>query len=264
MVNMNLYKEPCIYGLHHDGRLFYVGYTSINALNRWWQHKSRANSGHTAPVYQKMRAVGIENVGWKILHPITAEDDPTALEATTIANLIESGHELVNEIGRDGVPNSFSEELRKRAGESKRGKPTWIKGKTGEEAGWTQERKAKMAERAAERRANREPRHGTNNEYLKYGCRCESCTKARIAEVKRLSDSSKNKRAWKNAGSRVGQVPKYKIHGEVACYKNGRCRCEPCTIAYRQYKRSISKTLPENVRPHQYKGADRIERRSEQ
>lgn len=145
---MNKYKNPCVYVLADGaGVYFYVGRTTINEQNRLWEHNYRANSGHTAPVYEAMRTAGVENVRVEVLQRIQAGDDVKHIEATWIKRLIDDGYPLVNAYGRDGIPNSWSPEQKERGMPSRRGKPTWIKGKTGEEAGWTEERKRIQAER---------------------------------------------------------------------------------------------------------------------
>lgn len=148
MVNMNKYKDPAIYALYVDEGVFcYIGSTSKNSLNRLWEHNYRAKSGHTAPVYQWMRSVGIENV--KVIDLIKLDEVMNAveLEAKTIANYIAAGHPLVNQVSRDGVIGSMSESSKKAIGAKNSGKETWIKGKRGSEAGWSDERKRMQSER---------------------------------------------------------------------------------------------------------------------
>lgn len=148
---MNHHKEPSIYALvAPDGGFFYVGRTTINAQNRLWEHIYRARSGHQAPVYQRMRELGIEMITYKVLQFVEEGDDPRELEARWIKKLLGDGIDLVNAWGRDGVPDSWSREYREKGQPSKRGKATWITGKTGEAAGWTPERRAQAAERMRE------------------------------------------------------------------------------------------------------------------
>lgn len=143
MVNVNNYRNPAIYGLHSgDGRYAYVGSTTKNSKNRLYEHNYRARIGHTAPVYVWMREVGIENVQVVDLAPIPDGADRGVLEASWIARLVADGHPLTNRIGRDGVPNSISAEMREYMGKSRRGLPTWIKGKKGIDAGWSDERRS--------------------------------------------------------------------------------------------------------------------------
>lgn len=145
---MNKHRDPCIYALTTDaGDHFYVGRTKINAQNRLWEHNYRANSGHTAPVYARMREIGVGNVRVEILHSLAEGDDDKAIEAAWIKNLLDIGYQLVNAYGRDGTPDSWSVEQKERGVPSRRGVPTWIKGKTGDAAGWTEERKRAQSER---------------------------------------------------------------------------------------------------------------------
>lgn len=224
MVNMNRYKEPAVYALKHGGGFFYVGRTSSNALNRLWQHRARARGGHSAPVYEKMREVGVYEVEFEVLHYLSEEDDPREVEAGWISKLLSEGHELANQMGRDGVPDSFSESAKEKLSNSRRGRSTWIKGKTGEEAGWTEERKRAQGEAVLARRV---PKHGTSNERIKYGCECEVC--------RDWEEMLKEAKAQKSASAKI------RTHGTVQCYKRGLCRCEDCSRAYRDYKRSLPK-----------------------
>lgn len=155
MPNMNKFLAPCVYALHAGDFVFrYVGSTSKNSTNRLWEHNYRAGRDHQAPVYKWMREVGVENVRVVDLIKITADDDMPKVEASVIRQLIENGHPLLNAIARDGVPNSISPEMRSRIGQSRKGMPTWIAGKKGEEAGWTDERRARQSETMKARRRN--------------------------------------------------------------------------------------------------------------
>jgi len=148
MVNMNKHKDPAIYALYVDEGVYcYIGSTSANSTRRYYEHIYRARSGHSAPVYQWMREVGLENVKFIDLISLIDVADPIALEATTIANYLAAGHPLTNQLSRDGVIGSMSESSKKLIGEKNSGKPTWIKGKHGLEAGWTDERKQAQSER---------------------------------------------------------------------------------------------------------------------
>jgi hypothetical protein len=153
MVNMNKFRDPAVYALHAgDGVFAYVGTTAMNSKNRLWEHIYRARSGHTAPVYEWMRSVGIENV---VVVDLLKESDPQAranAEVKFIADFIAQGFPLTNQISRDGVPGSMSEESKRRIGEKKIGKPTWIKGKRGVEAGWTDERRKAFVDLMRSRR----------------------------------------------------------------------------------------------------------------
>ncbi len=147
MVNQNHLEEPSIYALVHDGRFFYVGRTKLNAHNRWWEHRYRARINHPAPVYQKMRELGYEDVTYEILEFLTEDSNPKEREAWWIEELIGRGEPLVNAYGRDGIPDSWSQDQKSKGIPSRKGKATWIKGKTGIAAGWTPERRQAQAER---------------------------------------------------------------------------------------------------------------------
>jgi len=152
MVNMNKHKEPAIYALYSEPGVYcYIGSTSKNSQNRLWEHKYRARNNHSAPVYQWMRSVGIENVRVIDLISLNGVSNAAELEAVTIANYISAGHPLTNQIARDGVVGSMSESSKQLIGEKNGGKPTWIKGKRGVEAGWTPERKAEQSKRIRSR-----------------------------------------------------------------------------------------------------------------
>jgi len=148
MVNVNTFRDPAIYALHAgDGVYRYVGATSKNSKNRLYEHIYRARSGHMGPVYVWMREVGLENVQVVDLAKVADDDLRLRLEATTIAHLIQAGYPLVNRISRDGVPNSMADESRKLISAAHSGRPTWIKGKSGIEAGWTERRREAQRER---------------------------------------------------------------------------------------------------------------------
>lgn len=156
MVNMNKLKRPAIYALHTgDHRYFYVGATCQNSQTRLWEHIHRARSGHTGPVYAWMREVGIANVEVVDLEPITEPENRAVQEAACIARMIEAGHPLVNRIARDGVPNSMSAESKALLSARRAGKPTWIKGRRGDDAGWTDARRQAQSDRMKARRANK-------------------------------------------------------------------------------------------------------------
>lgn len=160
MTNMNKLINPSIYGLTVDGRVFfYVGSTKKNSKNRLWEHIYRANKGHNAPVYKRMRELGPYNVQVVDLQSTVGVLEVASLEAKLIRQLLDEGHPLTNQLGRDGVPGSMSEEARRHLSEDRKGKPTWIKGKRGLEAGWTEERKRAFGERvrAARWARNTEP-----------------------------------------------------------------------------------------------------------
>jgi len=147
MVNVNNRRNPAIYALHTgDHRYFYVGSTSKNSDNRLYEHIYRAHTGHKAPLYVWMRDVGIRNVQVVDLALIEDMSTRAELEAEWIARMIADGHPLTNQVARDGVPNSMSEQSKARVSKANRGKPTWIKGKRGADAGWTDERRRAQAE----------------------------------------------------------------------------------------------------------------------
>jgi hypothetical protein len=140
-MNYNQERQPCVYGLRAGSFYGYVGSTRVNSKTRLWEHRARARKGHTAPVYDWMREVGIDNV-----EIVELDDDPTT-ETKWIDNLLSEGHPLRNQLGLDGNPHSWSKDMKRKVGDANRGKPTWIKGKRGEEAGWTQERRRAQSER---------------------------------------------------------------------------------------------------------------------
>lgn len=150
-MNRGEVRERVVYGLTVDGTRFaYVGATSQNTKTRLWEHRSRARSGHAGPVYQWMRSVGVENVQIVRLVSVLTGGDLKRAEAETIACYLEAGHPLVNEISRDGEVDSHSTQSKRRIGDSNRGRVTWIAGKTGESAGWSDERRAAQAARISE------------------------------------------------------------------------------------------------------------------
>lgn len=137
-----------IYALHAgDGVYRYVGSTSKNSKNRLYEHIYRARSGHPSPVYMWMREVGTDHV--QVVDLVKVEDDSLreVLEAATIAHMIKAGHPLTNRMSRDGTPGSMAEESKRLIGEKAHGRPTWIKGKTGEDAGWTDARRRAQSDR---------------------------------------------------------------------------------------------------------------------
>lgn len=148
MVNMNKFKDPAVYGLHAgDGEIRYVGATRGNSKNRLWEHIYRANSGHNAPVYQWMRNVGVRNVEVVDLEKISNLDDILEVEASWIKRLVDDGASLVNDKGLDGYPFSNGPHMRRSVSDSNQGRSTWIKGKTGLDAGWTPERRLAQSDR---------------------------------------------------------------------------------------------------------------------
>jgi hypothetical protein len=88
-----------------------------------------------------MRTVGVDNV------VIEELDSDVGNETFWISHLISQGHPIVNQIGRDGVRNSMSQESRQKISSARKGKATWIKGLRGEQAGWTEERRRAQGDR---------------------------------------------------------------------------------------------------------------------
>jgi len=221
-MNKNSAREPAIYGLFCEGRLFYIGQTTTNIEERMWQHAYRTRSGHSAPVYEYIRCIGIDNVTIKVIRLLEPFDDAKKIEAQIIADAIQNGNELQNQLSRDGVIDSLSDETKKKIGADRKGKPTWIKGKTGIEAGWTDERKAKQS---AMKRASRVQKHGSQLERKKYGCDCSQCVQ------------------WETDYYAAMEARKAKNqHGTAASYKHAKCRCDECRTAYRIYQRKFSKS----------------------
>lgn len=145
-MNKNMTRQPVVYGLQVGGSFGYVGMTRVNVKTRLWEHRSRGRSGHSAPVYEWMRSVGVELVEAVVL------DEDASTESEWIVKLLAEGHPLANQKSVDGVENSMSTATKKKIGASNSAKgPTWIKGKTGEAAGWTPERRAAQSARMRER-----------------------------------------------------------------------------------------------------------------
>lgn len=147
-MNPNMKRERVVYALH-DGRgnYGYIGTTGVNTKTRWWEHRSRARGGHPAPVYDWIRSIGVDNVQIETLCNVPDEIEPHLIEVEFITKFLNDGHPIQNQIGRDGVPHSNGERMKQSLSNQRRGKPTWIKGKRGIEAGWTDERKRAQAER---------------------------------------------------------------------------------------------------------------------
>ena len=147
-MNNNMQRERVVYALHDGFHNYgYVGTTTVNMKTRWWEHRSRARSGHAAPVYDWIRKIGIDNLQIEKLQDVPAGVDPHLIEVKHIKQLLDDGHPIQNQIGRDGVPHSNADRMKKILSEKKAGKETWIKGKRGLEAGWTDQRKKQQAER---------------------------------------------------------------------------------------------------------------------
>ncbi len=62
-----------------------------------------------------------------------------------------------------------------------------------------------------------DPRHGTSNGYMNYGCRCQPCTDARRAYRERLKATPAGRAATSE-------------HGTTSKYARG-CRCDQCRVA---------------------------------
>jgi hypothetical protein len=214
-MNKNSVRKPVIYGLIHDGGFFYVGRTRTNLQERFWQHSYRARSGHNAPVYAYMREVGISNIEPVELEEISDWESSASLEAEWISKLINEGHALTNQLGRDGVPDSWSEEMRAKMSIIQSGRETWIKGKRGEGAGWTDERRA-----AQSARRKGDYKHGARSAAIVHKCTCDECESFRISYYSKIEE-----RKAKNT------------HGTVAGYKHGKCRCAECKAAYSEYQK---------------------------
>lgn len=135
-------RELSIYILKDKvGNVGYVGSTSVNAKTRYWEHRSRARRNHPAPVYDWIRQVGLDDFTYEVIEIVTEPGGLEQKEAEYIKHYVDNNHPVCNQIARDGRPRSNGERMKKLLSEQKRGKPTWIKGKRGEEAGWTEERR---------------------------------------------------------------------------------------------------------------------------
>lgn len=69
-------------------------------------------------------------------------------------------------------------------------------------------------------------RHGTDNAYVNFGCRCQPCATAHTA-VQAEGDLRRAIRLKEGTGN-----PQ---HGRASTYTNWRCRCAPCTESHRIY-----------------------------
>lgn len=96
--------------------------------------------------------------------------------------------------------------------------------------------RAKRMERTAQREAGAvQVKHGTQNAYLNYGCRCDDCKEAQ-------REASKKQAARRKARETPGHV-----HGTASGYTNYRCRCDLCKGAIREYARKRKERLKEAV-----------------
>lgn len=143
-------RRPAVYGLRAHGEYGYVGRTGQNITTRLWEHRSRARSGHTAPVYQWMRMAGIDAVE---IVELATDGDLEQAEIEWTMRLRTEGHVLFNQVGIDGTGKSMTVRSRQKISAARRGKATWIKGLHGEAAGWTPERRARQSELARARAA---------------------------------------------------------------------------------------------------------------
>lgn len=83
-----------------------------------------------------------------------------------------------------------------------------------------------------------DPRHGTNNGYQNYACRCDPCRAAHYEYHKGRGYGERYRRrlgmvSW---AEHVARLPTPE-HGTRTSYKNG-CRCADCTQAERDYRRA--------------------------
>jgi len=222
-MNKNSIRRPVIYALWEpDGGPFYVGRTSTNMEERFWQHAYRTRIQHQAPVYKKIREVGVQNVEIVALQDVnSAEDDPRSLEAFWIRKMIEDGFPLVNVFGKDGVPDSWDDEIRERAGAPRRGRPTWIKGKTGSEAGWTETRRAGHSLTIRRKAAAKEFEDN-------------SLLFARIDRLEILQIRKLQRKLYREVypERQVTRVPRSgPSHGTRNMYENYKCKCDDCRDA---------------------------------
>ena len=74
----------------------------------------------------------------------------------------------------------------------------------------------------------RKPKHGTANQYLRGGCRCEQC-----AEAARIYHQEARARRYA-----IGLPPGDPRHGTNSAYVTWGCKCLPCCDAHAAYERS--------------------------
>ena len=222
-MNKRSIRKPVIYGLAHNGGFFYVGKTGANLAERFWQHTHRARSGHRSPVYVYMREVGISNVEPIELEEVLDWNTSDEMEIRWIKKLASEGHALTNQISTDGIPGSWSDAMKQKMSIIQRGKDTWIKGKTGADAGWSDERRE-----AQSARRKGAYKHGGKSAALTYKCPCETCENFRLGYYAEIES-----RKAKNT------------HGTVAGYKHGKCRCDICSSAYSEYQKKFYRPKPQ-------------------
>jgi hypothetical protein len=94
---------------------------------------------------------------------------------------------------------------------------------------WKSDRRAELTERDG-RPFHPSAPHGTNSAYTNYGCRCDRCRAAHIAQDVDL----RRRQAAEVAPSGVHP---YATHGTANGYSYYGCRCEPCTAAATEQRR---------------------------
>jgi hypothetical protein len=215
MVNINHFKDPAVYALHAGDFLFhYVGSTSVNSKNRLYQHISRAQSGHSAPVYQWMRDVGVRNVQ---VVDLVKESDPELLDAfeiSAIVQLRDEGHPLENVSWTRGLGATVLSPAERRRWD-RTGSPV---------------AKPKPVKQPKAVRGPRQPNHGSVTEWMKYHCKCEPC---RLAGAQ--NNARKRGKPIPEAVRPLG-VPD---HGTANRYKHYDCRCEECRAAGARARKAI-------------------------
>ncbi len=216
MVNMNKHKNPSVYALHAGDHVYrYVGSTSVNSLNRLWQHNYRARSGHDAPVYKWMREVGIDNVHVTDLVLEADKDMREGLEVAAIVQLLGEGFPLVNSLwSKGGGLPVRSTEYQRIVNKAKPRKPNV---------------KRPHQPKPTKAKAPRVPNHGTRTEWEKYKCKCPDC---RLAGAQR--NALKRGRPIPTTPARArGVTPP---HGTVVRYNHYDCRCVECRMAGAEYR----------------------------
>jgi hypothetical protein len=75
------------------------------------------------------------------------------------------------------------------------------------------------------------PKHGTNGEYMGYGCRCDDC---KIA-ARKYEENRRRARGIRPRRETV-RIRKTAEHGTTLMYNRG-CHCVDCKTAWAKYKR---------------------------